>query len=62
MVRSSPLFLFQYCVLPLKTGLLPLCLYRSSGVSSLGGGGSSHGIILPVPASSARGARVLLSR
>lgn len=45
-----------------QNSLLPLRLYRSSGVSSLGGGGSSHGIILPVPASSARGARVLLSR
>ncbi|CAM9493888.1 unnamed protein product, partial [Scytosiphon promiscuus] len=34
----------------------------SSSVSGLGGGGSSgHGVILPVPASSARGARVLLS-
>lgn len=34
---------------------------RSSSVSGLGGS-SGHGIILPVPASSARGARVLLSR
>ncbi|CAM9318128.1 unnamed protein product, partial [Laminaria digitata] len=39
----------------------PSASSMSSGVSSLGGGGSSHGIILPVPTSSARGARVLLS-
>lgn len=34
---------------------------RSSSVSGFGSS-SGHGVILPVPASSARGARVLLSR
>ncbi|CBJ28092.1 conserved unknown protein [Ectocarpus siliculosus] len=65
----------EYSVMDATTGALSPALLLSdrdqldasassmtSSISGLGGGGSSsHGVILPVPASSARGARVLLS-